>query len=261
MRKIIIAASLLLAVIAGGVIYLFLSIDSIVKTLIETVGSEVAGTKVSVGSVSIALSDGKASISGLRVANPAGFSSNPAISLGAIEVAIDKASVTKQPIIIKDIRIAAPSVAAEISPQGSNLLALSDHLHNRSAGKPAAEAPAAEKTTDKQSDQPADKKAASKVIIDRLTIAQGQVSLTAAAGPGLSTNSSATLGEIVLTGIGRDSGGATAEQVARQVLDAVLKAATKSSSGLGGIEGTVTDKVKTLIPGPAADAMKGLFGK
>lgn len=256
MRKIIIAASLLLAVIAGGVIYLFLSIDSIVKTLIETVGSEVAGTKVSVGSVSIALSDGKAGISGLRVANPAGFSSNPAISLGAIEVAIDKNSVTKQPIVIKDIRIAAPTVAVEISPQGSNLLTLSDHLHSRSAAKPAAEAPA----TDKPGDQTTDKKA-SKVVIDRLTIAQGQVSLTAAAGSGLSTSSSATLGEIVLTGIGRDSGGATAEQVARQVLDAVLKAATKSSSGLGGIEGVVTDKVKTLIPGPAADAMKGLFGK
>jgi len=255
MRKIIVAVAVLLALIAGGVFYLFSSLDGIVKSLVEKVGTEVVGSKVSLDKVTLSLADGKAAIAGLRVANPAGYSDKPAISLGVIDVSIDKGSLTGSPIVIKEIRVAAPTISLEVGPQGTNLQALSDQIRAR---------PTKSEATAEAKAEPAKDKAPTKVVIDRLAIAQGKVELTAAAIPGLSTGGSATLGEIVLTGIGRDSGGATAEQVARKVADAVLKAASQSSASLANPEALIGDKVKNALPGGAGgavDAVKGLFGK
>jgi hypothetical protein len=260
MRKIIIAVAVLLALIAGGVFYLFSSLDGIVKSLVEKVGTEVVGSKVSLDKVTLSLADGKAAIAGLRVANPAGYSDKPAISLGAIDVSLDKGSLTGSPIVIKEIRVAAPTISLEVGPQGTNLQALSDQIRAR----PTKSEATAEAKAEPAKDKAAQDKAPTKVVIDRLAIAQGKVELTAAAIPGLSTGGSATLGEIVLTGIGRDSGGATAEQVARKVADAVLKAASQSSASLANPEALIGDKVKNALPGGAGgavDAVKGLFGK
>lgn len=75
MRKIIlIVVAVLVVAIGAGVAFLSSNLDSIVKKVIETAGTEVAGVKVSVGDVKISLSEGKATIAGLTVANPPGFS-------------------------------------------------------------------------------------------------------------------------------------------------------------------------------------------
>ena len=69
------------------------------------------------------------------------------------------------------------------------------------------------------------------------------------------------VGDIVLTGIGRDSGGASSAQVAQKLMDALVNGAIKSASSLGNLVGNVGDKAKGLIPGDAGGAVKGLFGK
>jgi len=133
MRKIIIGVSVLLAVIAGGLFYLFSSIDGIVKTVIERAGSEVAGAKVTVGGVALRLAEGKAILSGLTVANPPGYSSEPAIRLGEIVVALDTASLNHSPIVIKEVSVAAPAVALEIGAGGSNLAVLRHNVSGTAA--------------------------------------------------------------------------------------------------------------------------------
>ena len=80
--------------VAGAGVYLMQNIDGIVKDLVEQVGTETTGTEVRVADVSINLGEGSATLSGLTVANPPGFSAEPLFSLGSIKVAIDTASLT-----------------------------------------------------------------------------------------------------------------------------------------------------------------------
>jgi len=124
MRKFIIGVSVLLAVLAGGLFYLFSSLDGIVKKGVERVGSEVAGVKVTVGGVALRLAEGKAVLSGLTVANPSGFSTEPAIRLGEIVIAFDTTSLNRSPFVVKDVTVASPTVALELGAKGSNLAAL-----------------------------------------------------------------------------------------------------------------------------------------
>jgi hypothetical protein len=96
-QRLIIAALAVLIVIGGLFVYLYNSIDSIVKNGIERYGTDVCGTKVSVGSVDISLKNGRGTIHGLRVANPDGFSHDSAASLGDATVAIDIGSLNRDP--------------------------------------------------------------------------------------------------------------------------------------------------------------------
>jgi len=276
MRKLIIGASVLLAVIVGGLFYLFSSIDGIVKTVIERVGTQVTGVKVSVGSVAIRLSEGKAAIKGLTVANPPGFSANPAIKFGEVSVTLDTASLNRNPIVISDILVANPAVALEVSPtSGSNLDVLRRNISGADQAKPAAaEQPAQGEAAKAEpaKTEPA-KGSDKKVVIERLAITGGEVDLALSglpAVPGVpNTATTAKIGDIVLTDIGRAEGGATAVQVGQQVLDAVISGAIKSSTKTDGLLGEIGEKIKDAIPteklkalpGQAGEALKGLLGK
>jgi len=271
MRKLIIGASVLLAVILGGVFYLFSSIDGIVKTVIERVGTQVTGVKVSVGSVAIRLSEGKAAIKGLSVANPPGFSANPAINFGEIAVALDTASLNGNPIVIKEILVATPAVALELSPTGgTNLDVLRRNIAGAGQDKPAASADKPDQSEAAKAEaaktEPA-KGADRKVVIEHLALTGGQVDLAIGGVPGAATT--AKIGDIVLTDIGKESGGVTAVQVGQQVLNALISGAVKSSATQNGLVGNVADKLKDALPaeklkalpGPAGNAVKSLLGK
>lgn len=253
MRKLLIIGGAVVAVVIGAAVFLFSSLDGIVKTIIEDVGTKVAGVKVSVGGVKISLSDGKATITGLSVANPPGFSSDPAFRLGEVSVMLDTGSLSKNPIVVKDVLVGAPAVSYEIASGGSNLDVIQKNIKaftaKQGGGKDAAK------------EEPA-KGEAKKVVIDRLAITGGQVKLAAGGIPG--ANTTAKLGDIVLTGIGKDSGGASAAQVAQKLLDSLVAGAIKSASSFGNLLGNVGDKAKALVPadtGAAGNAVKGLLGK
>ncbi|CCG39894.1 DUF748 domain-containing protein [Magnetospirillum molischianum] len=271
MRKLIIGASVLLAVIVGGLFYLFSSIDGIVKTVIERVGTQVTGVKVSVGSVAIRVSEGKAAIKGLTVANPPGFSANPAIKFGEVAVSLETTSLNSNPIVIKEILIASPAVALEVSPNGgSNLDVLRRNISGTDQDKTATDGEKPVQSdaakTEAAKTEPA-KGADKKVTIDRLAITGGQVDLAVGGVPGAATT--AKIGDIELTGIGRDNGGATPVQVGQEIMNALISGAINSSGSLDGVLGNVADKIKEAvtdeklkaITGQAGEALKGVLGK
>jgi hypothetical protein len=252
MRKILIGAGVLVTLIVGAAVFLFSSLDTIVKKVIEDVGTQVAGVKVSVGGVKISLAEGKGSISGLTVANPPGFSSDPAIRFGEISLALDTGSLTKNPVVVKDIAVASPFVGYEMGAGGSNIDAIQKNVKAfaaRQGGGGAKAEPAKSAGKDEEK----------KLVIERLAITGGQVKLAAGGVPG--AEGTAKLGDIVLTNIGKDGGGASAAQVAQKVMDALVAGALKSASSFGNLLGNVGDKAKALVPGDAAGAVKGLLGK
>jgi len=139
-QKLIIAVIAVLIVITGLFLYLYNNVDSIVKNGIERYGTDVCGTKVSVGSVDISLKSGRGTIRGLRVANPDGYSHDSVVELGDAIVAIDIGSINRDPIVITEIRVKSPLVSAEVDEKlGTNIGKIRGHVqqYQARAAKPA----------------------------------------------------------------------------------------------------------------------------
>lgn len=135
-KTLLIVVVLIITAIAGGLYYVLTNLDSLVKEAIEKYGSQATQTSVRVQRVNIQLKDATAAITGLTVANPSGFSSPNAFSLGKIAVRIDANAFSKQQIVIDEVQIQAPEVFYEVNAdKQGNLNILKDNLVG--PGKPA----------------------------------------------------------------------------------------------------------------------------
>ena len=124
----LVAAALALAALVA-VLLVVRSLDARAERALETIGSELLGTGVSVGSVDVDLRGGRATVRDLEVANPRGealdFSDEPALRCGEIELTLDPASALGAgPVILTDVRVLAPRLSAEVTPTAINLLEL-----------------------------------------------------------------------------------------------------------------------------------------
>ena len=259
MKKVILGViAIIVAVVVALFSYIYVNLDSLVKEAIEKYGSEVAGVKVSLSAVKLDIPNGKASLSGLTVANPGGFNSPTAFKLGEISVALDTAKSSKTLIAIDRILVAGPEVTYELSQNGgSNIQAIENNVNGYSAkagGGSTGNAPAASSP---------DSKPAPKLMIDALDITGGKVTL-ASPIPGVA--GTGAMGDIHLTNIGKNGNGATAQQVAQQVLNALSTSAMKAGSnmGIGNAVKSVQDSVNAIKGGDinkATEGLKGLLGK
>ncbi len=211
MKKfILIIAAVFVLLIAGSVIYVLTNIDSIVKAAIEKYGSQATKTEVSVSSVSVRLSSGAASISGLAVSNPPGFSTPDIFSLKDISTRIAVKSVTKTPIVIEDIRISGPEVFYEMNSSGANNL---DALKkNMASPEPPKKEPGRKKGQKKEKEV--------RLFIRKLVFENGRVEVRVASLGNKPVI--VVLPRIELNDIGRN-GGATPTQVAQTVLTALAE--------------------------------------
>lgn len=124
MKKILIA--LLVVVIiagAGGAYFIINKLDSLIAQTIEKEGTAALNTRVSVSQVTTQLKEGKASIAGITIANPAGYTQTNALSLNSINAEVDY----KQQII-KLININQPIINAELKGSTSNFQDLLDNI-------------------------------------------------------------------------------------------------------------------------------------
>jgi len=224
-------------VIVAAVIFFISSIDSIIKQVVEEVGSDTTKTEVSLNSASVSLSDGRAALRGLSVGNPSGFKTDSAFTLGEISVTIDAANTTDKQIVIKEIAINAPQVTYELGSNGSNIDAIQKNVESAAGGggsssKSSSEGP--------------------KLIIDNLYVRNGKIRVSAPLMGGKTMD--AALPTIHLKDIGRDKGGATPAEVAKQVI-------AKLTSGVGNVIGGLDLSSITNVAGAAADMAKGAAGE
>ena len=222
MKKIGIGVVVLIVLVGFAVWYLFMNLDHYIKVAVEKYGSQATQTTVSLDSVKLSLSSGQGELSGLSVSNPKGFSSAKAFNLGSITVQVDASSVTGNgPIIIKSVDIEQPQVGFELATTGdTNLQTIQKNAQNYAAsmaGKQQGNAGATQASASGGGGR--------KMIINDLTIHNGQVAISAA--PLKGKQLSAPLPTIHLTDIGKNSGGATAAQVAQQLISSVSGAAAR----------------------------------
>ncbi|MDQ6998383.1 MAG: hypothetical protein Q9M17_06690 [Mariprofundus sp.] len=271
MKKVLIGVAALAVIIVGGLAFVWSNLDGIVKDAIQTYGSEATKTEVRVGDVKLELEAGKAAISGLTVGNPSGFTDPNIFSLGNIATKIDVSTIRQNPIVIDEIIISAAAVIYEINKAGTSNV---DVLKQNLAGGSAKAKPAADKAGGGEE---------LKMIIRKLVVEGSQAKVRIAAlGDAEQT---VKLPSILLTDVGKKSGGATAAEVA-QILssklvgnvkgavtslgvnkylgksaDLLKKGAMDQVGKVGGSAGTaVTDSLGGAAGG-AGNAVKGLFGK
>ncbi len=217
MKKIILSITLLAIIgIAAGVFYVFTNIDSLVKTAIETYGSEATKTAVRVDKVKIDLTSGAAGFTGLSIANPDGYVLPKVFSMGEIRAGIDLKSLQEEPFIINEITVLAPQIFVEVNKD--NKTNLNDLKNNLMAG-------ASSVSTSKQPDASDQSSSAGpRLIIRRVTFADGNIQARIAALENKELN--LRLPSLDMTNLG-GSKGATGEQLAREIIRRLTDHATK----------------------------------
>ncbi|MEK9670979.1 MAG: hypothetical protein VW268_00560 [Rhodospirillaceae bacterium] len=257
MKKVLIGLTAVVLIVVGVGVYIFANLDDIIKQAVEKVGSDATQTKVTLNSVDIDITQGTGGINGLKVGNPSGFKTPSAFELGAIKLHIDTATVDKNPIVIKSITINGPVVTYEKTGDKANVDVIKanvDQYAKKFGGSGGGGAA-------KKDDGPG-----KKLVIEKLTITGGKVNLNADMLGGKTLD--ASLPTITLTDIGKDSGGDTPADVAKQVIDKLTagvmsinpeKLIGNAAKMIEGATKAATDAVKGATEG-AGKAMKGVTG-
>jgi uncharacterized protein involved in outer membrane biogenesis len=242
MKKILLGiVVILLLAVGGGAWWLYSERDSLIADAIRTYGPQILGVSVKLGGVKTDVANQSAALHGLVIGNPPGFATPHALSLGAVSLKLDIASLTKDVILIKEVSIVKPDITYEHKSGGSNL-----DVIQRNAEKFVAE-----KSGGKDAKKDAGKQEpGKKLIIERFDVngAKAEVSADLLKGKTVSV----AVPDIHLTDIGKKSNGATAGEASRQIISAVTASVTKASSSI--ISGSL-DEVKKKGTG----ALKGLF--
>jgi hypothetical protein len=253
MKKIALGALLVLLLTIGfSVYYLLSNLDGIVKTAIETYGSEATQTPVRVANVKIVLQDGSGAIEGLTVNNPQGFAEVKAFSLGKVATQIDLKSLSEDVPVIEHVTIKAPEIFFELNQSGkNNLAALMDNLKATSSGSPADKGSSGSEP---------------KLIIRKLLFSDGNIHAKVVP---LNKDYELKLPNIQMNNIGGKSG-ATPKQIADQILKVLTDRALAAVKKQGidqykaQLEGEVKKRIdaeKEKIGGQAQEALKGLLDK
>lgn len=111
---------LVVVLIAVGTGYVYVNSGAIVKSFIEAQGSAATGVRVSVESVELNVLNGEATLRGLRVGNPEGFSAAAALSVDVISVGLDANTISKDVMRLTKIYVENPVLIYETVDGVSN---------------------------------------------------------------------------------------------------------------------------------------------
>jgi len=255
MKKPIILAGLVIIAGAVGAVVL---IDSVTKSSIEMIGSDITGSTVSIADFDSSLFGGRAEISGFRLANPATFGPGDAFRTEHVALDVDFGSLFDDQLIIEEIVIDSPEITYALTAKGSNLGQILDTL-TQSSEDSGADAQAADTDTDSGADTESNSGSSIKVSNFYLRNATVRVSF-----PGLTeTAPTVVLPEIHLQNLSGD----TVEEIVAEAGDAVMSAVETVVAEmdnetvrlhLQALTNTTTDAAVKLIEGAAKALEQGL---
>lgn len=240
MKKALVVLAVLALIAAGAAYWAYHSVDLIVKVALEHFGPDVTGVAIKVGDVSISPRDGRGTLKGVEIGNPAGFTSPRAARLGEMSVVIDPATLGAPVILIREIKVESASISYERSARTTNLDAIQKNIEGYiKRGALAQESAASPMLGAKR-----------RFIIERLTIRAAKVTMTnpALKGQGITFD----LPDIELRDMGKRQNGITASEAANIVAGTLIARIAQrvlTSVDLlrkGGVEGAV-DALKGLL--------------
>ena len=218
---------------AGALWWVYASRDALIKQAIERFGPQLTGVSVKVAAVRFEPFDGSGEIRGLEVGNPEGYRAPHALSLGELRLAVDPASLASDVVRVKELSLEAPSITYERGPGGDNLSAIQKHIES-----------SLPKSGPAKRDSKAEKRAKERrFVVDRVQVHGARVSYGGAVN--------VDVPDLLLRDLGKQSGGATAAEITREIWTAVTRQAVAAAPGaMRGLEDRAKD---------ALDKLRGLF--
>jgi len=237
-KKGLIVAAVIVAIVAGAGFFVWNRLDIIVKVALEHYGPDVTGVSVTVGDVEISPHDGRGRLRNLEIGNPPGFTASRSARFGDVILEIDPATLRSPVVHVRAIGVDAPAIVYERGDKTTNLDVISKNIAEYSKRTGDTDGSARVQGTKRR------------FIIDRLLIRGAKVTMSTPSlkGQGVSFD----LPEIELRDIGKGQDGLTASQVAGVVTNAIIvRIAQRVLSNIdllrkGGIEGAI-DALKGLI--------------
>lgn len=215
MKKVLLSlATLLLLILTGGTAYFYLHLNSLVKKAVETYGPPLTGTEVRLSSANLSPFSGSGALNGLLIGNPRGFNGSFALKVGSISVQVDKATLTKDPIVINSVTVNSPEVMLVGTLSGTNLQKLLSNI--RAAGSPSK----------RQEPKPVSSGASRKFLIREVVISGTRLHLAVSA-LGRNVEQSIPLPEIRRRNLGSGGRGVSASDAATQIIAPLLDEALK----------------------------------
>ncbi|MEC4671100.1 MAG: hypothetical protein VST66_04370 [Nitrospirota bacterium] len=262
MKTILKIGLLVLGLIMVALVVLSASLNSLIKTGVETMGPQILGTPVTLENVEVTLLSGggalQGSLTGLLIKNPKGFHTDHAISLPNIHIRVDRNSVLTDTIIIDEIVIDHPSITLEGSLKGSNLSTILERVED--FARPGSTNGSGEQGTS----EARTREGAKQVQINHVIVKDGQINLSFTALQGRAIT--LALPDIHLRDIGKESGGISFQEASAEVFEAVYSGVTKTALGSGKlVEGGIdklTAPVKDLgkaVEEAGQEILKGLL--
>lgn len=226
LKRLVLAAVVLVVLLAGGVMLLLSQVDRIAKVAIEKGGTFATGTQTTVNDVSIGLFSGKFGLSGLTIANPEGFKSPAFMSLGTGGVDLSLASLSGSTIEVPRFSLDTLEVNLERRDGKTNYGSILDSL-KRLQGQGGAT-------------QPTSSGDETKLIINDLSLSNIVVKIDLTGGPQAVsdlTRVTIPIDRITLSNVGKTGGGVagtgvTVSELSSIVISAVLSAATEKGGSL-----------------------------
>jgi len=238
MKVVGVAIGLLLLLVVGVFAYFSYNTNAIVKSAIETVGTQYLGAPVRVKSVEISVQEGTGTLTELEIGNPPGFDGPYAFRAARVSVSLDAAASKPTLVVLKRVTIdGARAAAIANSPNETNFRALAAGA----SGTGGSDGPSA---------------SAVKLIIDQFDMANTQAAVSS---PLLPRALEVNVPDVHLKDIGRSSGGASAGEVAQQILTPIAKAVSRSltEAGMKNL-GVDSDQMKSDAAKKLNDALQKL---
>lgn len=212
-KRLLIGAGVVVGLIVVTLVIVFLSLNRIVRSAVESGATRSLKVKTTLDSASVSPFGGSAALSDLKIGSPEGFSSPHMFTLGEVSVASSLGYLFGDPVHVVTIKIVKPHLVLEQANGKFNFMVLKDNL---SSGKPAPT-------------EPADPNAKPfKLVIESLDVTGAQISLRPGI-PGVKEQYDITVPAIRLKNIGNADGTQTGEEIGRVVTDLVGALAAKAA--------------------------------
>ena len=251
MKKIILIIAAIAAVgLIALVVILTLSLGSIIKKGVETVGPQLTRTEMKLDGASVSVLSGFGALKGFMLGNPEGYTTPAAIKFGEASVGVRPGSVLSDKIHVTHVRVVAPEITFEGTLGTKNNL--SKILENVEAATGGADT--GTKPADKPKTEPAGKGADKKLQVDDFLIsgAKVNVSMTMLGGKSLTV----TLPDIHFADLGTGPEGITVGELTKKVMSQItaetLKAVEKAVADLGK---QATEIIKGAVGKDATNAL------
>lgn len=275
MKAVKIIVGLLLAIVLAVVVVtvvLLGNINSLVKTTVEEVGSDVLGTQVTLAEVDIQLTEAKGVLRGLQIQNPQGFSDAKLLSMSEVLMDLNVQALQDQLVIVEQVRIAGAKVLAEQVGSTTNVQALLKHLEKTDEGSASSSTEQSSSAADNvrvRIDRFDFEDASAKVVSDKLgetTLDMPNINLTKVGGDkGLPPNQLAdALITPIVQSLKSSMEGMLKQLAEKKVREELKKQEDKAREKLKAKEDEVKAKLESKLDDDEKqklDSLKSLFKK